>query len=63
MQLCDLISKYPEQITIADCEQIIRHGIRRYTDEVGKLWINLADYYIKLGLFEKVRDIFEEALD
>ena len=39
------------------------YGIKKYTDEVGTLWVRLADYYIKLGLFEKARDVFEEALN
>ena len=46
-----------------DCESIIKHGLRKYTDEVGNLWICLADYYIRLGLFNKTRDVFEEALE
>lgn len=36
--------------------------MRRFTDEVGRLWTALADYYIRLGHFEKARDVFEEAL-
>ena len=46
-----------------DCESIIRHGIQKYTDEVGNLYVYLADYFIRQGLFEKARDVFEEALD
>jgi pentatricopeptide repeat protein len=26
------------------------------------MWIRLADYHIKMGLFEKARDVFEDAL-
>ena len=36
-------------------EPIIRSGIQRFTDQVGKLWILLADYYIRMGQFESVR--------
>ena len=42
--------------------QIIRGGLRRYTDQVGHLWNSLADYYIRSGLFERARDIYEEAI-
>jgi pre-mRNA-splicing factor SYF1 len=43
-------------------EQVIRAGIRRFTDEVGRLWHALADYFIRLGQFEKARDVYEEAI-
>ena len=42
---------------------MIRYGIQKYSDEVGNFWVLLADIQIKLGLFEKARDIFEEALE
>jgi pre-mRNA-splicing factor SYF1 len=29
---------------------------------VGRLWICLADYYLRQGLFGRSRDVFEEAL-
>jgi pentatricopeptide repeat protein len=30
--------------------------------QVGRLWTSLADYYIRRGLFEKARDVYEEGL-
>lgn len=63
MQLCDICSAYPEEVSSSlkvDC--IIRSGIARFSDEVGKLWTKLADYYICMGQFEKARDIYEEAI-
>ena len=42
---------------------ILRTAIKKFTDEVGKLWASLADYYIRRGLFEKARDIYEEGLE
>ncbi|CAI2386696.1 unnamed protein product [Moneuplotes crassus] len=62
MQLCELISKHPDKIRIQNVEEIIRHGIKKYSDEVGRLWICLADYNSRKGNFEKTREIFEEAL-
>ena len=62
MELCEFIAKNPQRCQLKEPELIIRHGIRKYTDEVGKLWIFLADYYTRLGLFGKSRDVFEEAL-
>ena len=42
---------------------MIRQGISKYTDEIGTMWICLADYYIRQGLFDKARLIFETSLD
>ncbi|KAH3756263.1 pre-mRNA-splicing factor SYF1 [Pelomyxa schiedti] len=63
MQLCALISKHPKEITSLKVEPIIRNGIRKFTDEVGRLWVSLAQYYVRLAHFEKARDIFEEGMD
>jgi pre-mRNA-splicing factor SYF1 len=60
--MCDIISKYPDEVANIDCEKIIRYGLNKYTDEVGRLWVALCNFYIRQGLFEKARDIFEEAL-
>jgi pre-mRNA-splicing factor SYF1 len=62
MELCEFIAKNPSRCNFKDPDRIIKHGIRKYTDEVGKLWIFLADYFTRLGLFGKARDSFEEAL-
>ncbi|KAK9459524.1 uncharacterized protein V1516DRAFT_655256 [Lipomyces oligophaga] len=43
-------------------EQIIRSGIAKFSDQRGKLWVNLAMYRIALGEYEWARDVFEEAI-
>ena len=30
--------------------------------QVGRLWTSLADYYIRRGMYEKARDVYEEGL-
>jgi len=72
LELCDLITKnvtnnnnkqnefQKEEINVS---AILRTAIRKFTDEVGKLWSSLADYYIRRGMFEKARDIYEEGLE
>jgi pre-mRNA-splicing factor SYF1 len=60
MQLCELLSTHPG--TLPNDEAIIRSGIQRYSDEVGKLWIHLADLFSRNGSFDKTREVFEEAL-
>jgi len=62
MDLCDLVSKHPADIKSLNIEGIIRSGIRQFTDEVGRLWISLGDHFIRLGQFEKARDVYEEAM-
>lgn len=66
MQLCDVISMHAQEvisyifpphrqkIKSVKVEPIIRTGIAKYSNEVGKLWSSLAGYYIALGLFNKV---------
>lgn len=61
-ELCELISKNPDKVMSLKMEPIIRQGIKRYSDQVGQLWNSLADYYTRSGNFEKVRDIYEEAI-
>lgn len=62
MDLCDLVSKHPADVKSVNIEAIIRSGIRQFTDEVGRLWISLGDHFIRLGQFEKARDVYEEAM-
>jgi hypothetical protein len=50
------------QVTGLKVDAIIRGGIRRFTDEVGRLWTSLADFYIRKGLFERARDVYEEGM-
>jgi pentatricopeptide repeat protein len=64
MKLCDICAKHPESVVNSlKVEAIIRSGIAKFSDEVGRLWCALADYYIRLGQFEKARDVYEEAIN
>jgi pre-mRNA-splicing factor SYF1 len=63
LRLCDLISNNPDAGRHLKVQAIIRQGLARFTDQVGRLWTSLANYYIRLGNFEQARDIFEEALN
>eukprot|EP00923_Selenidium_pygospionis_P055304 GHVN01096409.1.p1 GENE.GHVN01096409.1~~GHVN01096409.1.p1 ORF type:complete len:968 (+),score=240.43 GHVN01096409.1:10-2913(+) len=62
MDLCDLITKRPNEIKSIDVEAVIRSGIVRYTDEVGRLWCSLGEHFVRLGQFEKARDVYEEGI-
>ncbi len=54
-ELCALISKNPKEVKSLDVDAIMRSALRRYTDQIGALWTSLADYYVRSGLFERVR--------
>ncbi|KAI3905328.1 hypothetical protein MKX01_040019 [Papaver californicum] len=62
LQLCDFLTHHATEVLGLDVDAIIRDGIRKCTDEVGRLWTSLADYYIRRGLFEKETDVFEEGI-
>lgn len=62
LELCDLLTKHAEDISGIKVEAIIRGGLGRFKDEVGRLWTSLADYFIRRGLFENARDVYEEGL-
>lgn len=57
-----MLTKHANDVSGLKVDAIIRGGIRKFTDEVGRLWTSLADYYIRRGLFEKARDIYEEGM-
>ena len=62
LELCDIITKHPAEVSGMRVDAILRSGIRRYNDEVGRLWAALADYYTRRGMFDKARDVYEEAI-
>jgi pre-mRNA-splicing factor SYF1 len=63
MDLIKIISENAQKIHSTDCEKIFRHFLTKYTDEVGNMWLGFADFFIRKGMFEKARAIFEEALN
>lgn len=62
LALCQLLTTHTKEVSGVHVDSIVRGGIRRFTNEVGRLWTSLADYYIRCGLFEKARDVFEEGV-
>ncbi len=54
MQLCDIVSKHPGEVTSLRVDPVLRSGINRFTDEVGRLWCSLAEFYVRQGAFDKV---------
>lgn len=62
MELCRLISKYPDKIKSINAENVIRSGIKKYTTEIGQLWCYLATYFINLGHIEQACNVYEEGI-
>lgn len=60
--LADILVQYPSETKKFSAEKIIRSGIERYSDQAGKLWVNLATFWINKKNIERARDIFEEGL-
>ena len=65
-ELVDILVTHAEQVCTdnggLDVDKIIRSGIQRFKDQRGKLWTDLATYWITRGSFDKARDIFEEGM-
>ncbi|WVZ15173.1 hypothetical protein V8G54_012739 [Vigna mungo] len=62
LELCDLLTRHANEVSGLNVDAIIRGGIRKFTDEMGRLWTSLAEYYIRRGLHEKAKDVFEEGM-
>jgi pre-mRNA-splicing factor SYF1 len=60
--LIDILVHHPREISSVDVEKTIRSGIARFTDQKGRLYVNLATYWISLGEYERARDVFEEGI-
>ncbi|CAI5710291.1 unnamed protein product [Hyaloperonospora brassicae] len=63
MQLCDMVSQHPTRVAKSlDVEAILRSGMAQFRDEAGRLWCSLATYFVRLGMFESARDVYEEGI-
>ncbi|KAJ3018955.1 Pre-mRNA-splicing factor SYF1 [Thoreauomyces humboldtii] len=69
-ELCDLVTEPSVQqdnqknlrVEPIDAERIIRSGIARFSDQVGRLWNSLAKFWMFQQEWEKARDVYEEAI-
>lgn len=62
--LSELLVHHPHEIdqNVINIEKTLRSGITRYTDQKGRLYVNLATYWIGMGQYERARDVFEEGI-
>jgi pre-mRNA-splicing factor SYF1 len=62
--LADIIGKHADKLANddrIDVENILSHGFQQSVDNVGRLWVSKANYYTRLGEFDKAEKIFDEA--
>lgn len=62
LELCNSLTKHASEVSRFNVDAIITGGVRKFTDEVGRLWTSLAGCYIQRNLHGKARDIFEEEM-
>lgn len=62
MKLLNIIVKHPNQIHSVNVELVLRNGIKTFSEESGRWWCALAEYYNRMGNNEKARDVYEEAI-
>ncbi|KAJ3146009.1 Pre-mRNA-splicing factor SYF1 [Geranomyces variabilis] len=66
-ELCDLLTEPraasdSHGLQFQSPERIIRSGIAKFSDQVGRLWNTLAKYWMFQQEWEKARDVYEEAI-
>ena len=65
LELCELVTQHPREtrgVPGLDVEAVLRSGIATFSDETGRLWASLADFFIRGGSFERARDVYAEAM-
>jgi len=62
IELCDIVTKHQTNLLPAQVETLIRSGISNFNLEEGRMWVSIADYYVRQGYFERARDLYEEGL-
>lgn len=60
--MINLITEHPEKIACIDGYLFIRNALKLYPEDAGKIWVKVSDYFIRLGEFEKAREMLEEAI-
>jgi pre-mRNA-splicing factor SYF1 len=62
LKLVELVAKNASRVRSVRLEPVVRSALTRFKADTARLWIALADHSIRIGNFDKARDVFEEAL-
>lgn len=55
MELTEFIAKFPLRAQHIGAESILTDALQRYPEESARLWVFTADYYTRLGEFDRAR--------
>lgn len=63
-ELAELLVSEGDSISMSglEVERIIRAGIERYTDQKGRLYVQLATYWVNSGDMDRAVDVLEEGV-
>ena len=62
MKVCKLISENSIEIENFNTENIFKYCLKKYSDEIGNIWVFYANFFLGKGNFEKTRSIFQKAV-
>lgn len=62
MQLCAFVATNASCISGLDFQSVICRASRRFPGEAGRLCCILADFYTRIGHFDRARDVYERGL-
>ena len=62
MKVCKLISENSIEIKNFNSENIFNYCLKKYSDEIGNIWVFYANFFLGKGDFEKTRFIFQKAV-
>ena len=57
--LIELLTQHPDEIKCVSGHKFIRDALKLYPNDAGKIWVKLSDYFIRLGEFDKAREVLE----
>lgn len=62
IELSEIAARHPQNVRSVDVPSLLRGGIRSAKTDVAEMWIVLAQYFARRGLFEEARNVYEEAI-